>query len=160
MKISSINQNFNRNSFKGLWELKEKDFNCAGLGNVWDIDCVYHPFSDEQVDENLTALESKVPGDFIHQPSPELLRVLYCPTFNLGEKLEVSESEFNENKSGVLSKLGENYSEDITEESILNRFDFESESDKILSELEEFRENMTPEEVENAKKLLADLMKD
>lgn len=143
-------------SFKGLWEAKEKDFNVAGLGNVWDVSYVYHPFKDENIDGKEASLKKQVPKDFIHQPDPELLRTLYCNHYELGKPLDVTEEDFLADKDGVINGLPKNYAQTTEELPAEKLFNLDNEM-KNLDDYWEIDEKISPED---AKKLYDDTMAD
>ncbi len=142
-------------NFKGLWEVKNTDMNVAGLGYVWDVSYVYHPFKNEDITGKDEELAKKVPETYIHQPDPELLRYLYCTKFEVGEKLSCTEEEFSKNKEHILSTLPETYSEEIENLKADKFFNLDDVDSFFVEEDDESGETISHEE---AKKLYDDLM--
>lgn len=153
MRITSINQQ----SFKGLWEAKAKDFNDGGLGYVWDILYVYHPFKNENIAGREESLKTQVPETFIHQPDPELLRTMYCTNFCLGNQLEITEDEFLSDKDTILKSLPENFAENAEDLHAEKLFNFNTRSEELLA-AEAAAKKMEKKNPGIGKKLLDDVM--
>lgn len=155
MRINSVNHQ----SFKGLWEAKDRDFNFAGLGNVWDISYIYHPFKDEDIEGKEESLKSQIPETFIYQPNPELLRTMYCTKFNLGDKLEITQDEFLSDKENIIKSLPKNFAESTEELPAEKLFNLDDSMEELLADAAATAARLEKEDPGCGKRLYEKLMK-
>ncbi len=133
-------------NFKGLWQVKRNSTNVTGVTTVNDVTYVYHPFKNEESFEKFQQAKKLTPAYFEYIDDASLWRSVYMSKLTIGNKLSVTENEFNENSEAILDSLDGSYVNEISEVSPDKLFvKDELESEEILRELEELHNSANDE---------------